>query len=174
MSEVTYERGIDKLEVGQLMILNFPSPLKRFNTSIPEEKEKFKEHLNNGARIPAVILEKKQVGINFGDWSYTVGFWTRWGSGAISGLLVIKDCAVWRYFQKEFQRQDGEPTEGWIPDDILETIKELETHGENYIDKSYGIANSQLFYVENSNEDDDLVVRRYVINQDQNKIKLKE
>ena len=140
----SYERGLDKLQVGQLFVLNFPS-------AVSNKSDDF----DNIAKLPAVILEKKNVGLYNGDWLYKVGFWSRWNKGQPSGMLVIDDLPVWRYFSKG----ENEPVEGILPEQFIKQIQELDGH---FIPKEYGIPNSQLFYVEDDKNNPENATRVYI------------
>ena len=138
-----YERGIDNIKIGMLFQLSFTSFMDddfidaKVITSKIDRKNKTKEILKRAVKMPAIILAKRELD---DWWVYDVGFWTKSNKGEQSGMIVIKDMCVWRYFGGDSKDVEGKPPK-WLIDGFVKVNEPVS-----------GIDLEDLFYIENSKE----------------------
>jgi len=116
---------------GQLIVIKLPGLMD--NDLITKEtanknnwihrkiKQEIQNHLDKTSRTPAIILQKHISGSGSLP-SYDVGFWTRFRTGELSSLLVLKNIPIWKYLSGDIVPEGTPPN--WIIDFMQGGLKD--------------------------------------------------
>jgi hypothetical protein len=132
----TYNRSIENIKPGLIFLL-------QFNSLIEENNNKIDFITENILGLPAVILKKYNLE---DDWPvYDIGFWSLTKNGEKSGMLVIKEICVWRYFKGTKVNKEGIPPQ-WFIDQLLDN------EGDDILFPESNLDIYDIFYIKDNKE----------------------
>lgn len=138
-----YERGLDTIKPGLMFVLQLTSFMDadfistdKYSTE-EDRITKTKQILKDSSKIPAIILAKRILD----DWPvYDVAFWSKSNKGESSGMMLMKNMCIWRYFGSDGKNVEGVPPKWFI--NMMRTSTDTNTD----------IDGLDLFYIKDNKE----------------------